>query len=958
METLEDKVYDLMDWAAIEGIVYSEEDNPHSILGPKATEDGILIQTFQPQASKVWVKNSRTGKETEMFLEDEAGYYATLIPGKRIPKYVFVVENEAGERTEIGDPYAFESTIDAMNENRFLNGIHYDLYKKLGAHVREINGVKGTSFAVWAPNALRVSVVGSFNEWDGRVHQMRRLPESGIFELFIPGVEVGDLYKFEIKLHGDITFLKADPYANACELRPDTANIVTDLEQFDWTDETWMKDRAKRKMQELPMAVYEVHLGSWKKKELIDGDEDGFYNYRELAPMLAEYVKSMNYTHIELMPVMEHPLDESWGYQVTGYFAATSRYGTPEDLMYFMNYMHKEGIGVILDWVPAHFPKDTFGLSNFDGTCLYENPDPRRGSHPHWGTLIFDFGKPQVNNFLLTNALFWVEQFHADGIRIDAVASMLYLDYGRQDGEWLPNIYGGNENLEVVELLKQLNSVMKKKHAGVMMIAEESTAWPKITGDVEEDGLGFDFKWNMGWMNDFLEYMKLDPLFRKGNHNALTFSMIYQYTENFQLVLSHDEVTHGKGSMIQKMYGTYEQKFANLRAAYGFMMTHPGKKLLFMGQDFAQFDEWNEKESLQWSLVEDFEAHKKMQNYVKALNRLYLDYPALYEKDSDPEGFEWINCMDSERSVVSFLRKNGNEEDTLLVVCNFTPVVYEDFKIGVPFKGKYKETFNSDKEEFGGENHINPRLKQSKAEEWDEREQSISITVPPLGISVFRCTPLLEEKKTAKKTTRKTTKATDASDKTATTKTEKKKAKPEERKTRAKKVSLKETEEKKAEKEAVKAEKEALEAAKTEKKKAKPEERKTRAKKVSLKEVEERKAKKGTDSKEKITKITVSVEENKVQETAEVKEEAKAAEKVSEAVTKESVKTEEKEQDKIIEIKVTNTSETELKADVVEEKAKVKETNNTQKTTSKRNAKKTTATKKVKKPRPSKRARK
>ena len=794
MITLEEQVYDLMDWEAIEGVVYSEEDNPYRILGPHVTGKGILIQAFFPKAENVWVKNLSTGKETQMFLEDDAGYFATLIPGKRLVKYVYVVEEKDGEKREVYDPYAFDTTIDAVDENRFLNGIHYKLHEKLGAHVQERNGVKGTVFAVWAPNALRVSVVGSFNDWDGRVHQMQRHPESGIFELFIPGVEAGELYKYEIKLHGDITFLKSDPYGNACELRPDTASIVADLDSYQWEDEKWLKQRAEQNMVEAPMAVYEVHLGSWKKKEVTKEDKDGFYNYRELAPILADYVKDMNYTHIELLPIMEHPLDESWGYQVTGYFAPTSRYGSPEDFMYFINYMHKKGIGVILDWVPAHFPKDTFGLSNFDGTCLYENPDPRRGCHPDWGTLIFDFGKPQVNNFLLSNALFWAEKFHVDGLRTDAVASMLYLDYGREEGAWLPNIYGGNENLEVVALLKQINSVMKKYHKDVMMIAEESTAWPKITGAVEEDGLGFDFKWNMGWMNDFLQYMKLDPLFRKGDHNALTFSMVYQYSENFQLVLSHDEVTHGKGSMIQKMYGTYEQKFANLRVAYGYMMTHPGKKLLFMGQEFAQFDEWNEKESLQWNLVEEYESHRKMQNYVKALNRLYLDYPALFEKDSDPDGFEWINCMDSERSIISFLRKNGNDEDTLLVVCNFTPVVYEDFKIGVPFKGKYKETFNSDKEEFGGDNNINPRLKQSKAEEWDEREQSISITVPPLGITVFRCTPLAE-KKPKKETT--TSKASKGKNKTSIT-MEKRKAKPEERKTKAKKVSLKETQEKKA----------------------------------------------------------------------------------------------------------------------------------------------------------------
>lgn len=747
MKSIGDKVYDLMDWPEIEAVTYSEEGHPHDILGAHIVKEGILVQAFFPDAKNVWVKNKKNKKETLMFLEDDAGFFATLLTGKRIPPYCFIVEDANGEKKEIEDPYGFESTVTPEDEVLFLNGNHETIYEKLGAHVCEIDGVEGTAFAVWAPNALRVSVVGDFNQWNGKVHQMRKLDHSGIFEIFIPGVHAGSLYKYEIKLHGDITFLKADPYGYASEFRPNTANIVADLSAYTWEDQTWLKKREQVDFQTAPMLVYELHLGSWRQKD-VSGEENPFYNYRELAPMVADYVKKMHYTHVEVMPITEHPLDESWGYQVTGYYAVTSRYGSPTDFMYFVDYMHKQGIGVIMDWVPAHFPKDQVGLANFDGTCLYENPDPRRGAHPDWGTLIFDYGKPQVNNFLMANALFWAEKYHIDGIRMDAVASMLYLDYGRQEGEWVPNIYGGHENLEAEQLLKDINTVMHKKHKGVMMIAEESTAWPMVSGPVEEGGLGFDFKWNMGWMNDFLAYMRLDPLFRKGNHNALTFGMLYQYTENFILVFSHDEVVHGKGSMIQKMYGDYEQKFANLRVAYGYFMTHPGKKLLFMGQDFAQFDEWNEKEGLQWNLPEEFPLHKKMQHYLRALQRLYLDYPAFYAKDGEPEGFEWINCMDAERSVISFLRKNGDQDETMLVVCNFTPVVYKDFKIGVPFKGKYKETFNSDKEEFGGEGNINPRVKQSKAEEWDEREQSISITVPPLGISVFRCTPFAETKLT------------------------------------------------------------------------------------------------------------------------------------------------------------------------------------------------------------------
>ena len=803
MKSMEEKVYDLMDWARIEAVIYSEESNPHEFLGAHLIKDGILVQAYIPDAVKVWVKNKVTGKREEMFMEDEAGFFAVLLSGKKIPKYCFLAEYSNGYRQEIEDPYQFESTVDLEDETRFLNGVHYNMFDKLGAHPMTIDGVKGTAFAVWAPNAIRVSVVGEFNLWNGRMYQMRKLENSGIFEIFIPGVEAGAIYKYEIKLRGDVTFLKSDPYGFASEVRPNTANIVADLEQYTWRDDEWIKARKDRKPLEEPMNVYELHLGSWKKKELTEEDPDGFYNYRTLAPLIADYVKKMNYTHIELMPVMEHPLDESWGYQVTGYYAATSRYGTPEDLMYFVDYMHKHGIGVIFDWVPAHFPKDDFSLAHYDGTCLYENPDPQRGEHPDWGTYIFDFGKPQVNCFLISNALFWAEKYHADGLRIDAVASMLYLDYARSEGQWTPNIYGGNENLEVVYLLKEMNRVMKERNEGVLMIAEESTAWPKVTGDLEEDGLGFDFKWNMGWMNDFLAYMQLDPLFRKGSHNGLTFGMLYQYTEDFILVFSHDEVTHGKRSMISKMFGTYEQKFANLRVAYGFMMTHPGKKLLFMGQEFAQFDEWNEKAGLQWDLVEKYPAHQKMQQYVAALNQLYLDHPALYQKDSEPEGFEWINCMDSQRSIVSFLRKNGNDDDMLLVVCNFTPVTYEKFQIGVPFKGKYKEIFNSDAEEFGGEGVVNPRVKQSKKEEFDEREHSITITVPPLGISVFQCTPVLEaalekttETKESKSASSKASEKKDAEVKASEEKVAEKKS--EDKKASEEKATEKKPEEKKA----------------------------------------------------------------------------------------------------------------------------------------------------------------
>ncbi|SHN01683.1 1,4-alpha-glucan branching enzyme [Anaerosporobacter mobilis DSM 15930] len=739
---MNDILYNLCDWAEIEAIVYSEHDNPHTILGAHVVEEGILFNIFIPTAASVVLHMTKTGKEYTMEIADEAGFFSVLVNGKRIPEYTYVVTYDNGDKQEIVDPYRFDPVIDGMDLKLFTSGIHYDIYNKLGAHPMEIDGVCGVLFGVWAPNAIRVSVVGDFNLWDGRRHPMRRLGDSGVFELFIPGLHCGELYKYEVKVNSQCVMLKADPYGYASELRPATASIIYDINSYQWKDQNFIAKREDRDYKEEPMLIYEVHLGSFKKPE----DEDRtFYNYRELAVMIADFVKEMGYTHVELMPIMEHPLDASWGYQVTGYYAATARYGTPEDFMYFVEYMHMHNIGVILDWVPAHFPRDTFGLANFDGTCLYEHHDPRQGSHPHWGTLIYNYGRPEVANFLIANALFWAEKYHIDGIRMDAVASMLYLDYGKNHGEWVANIYGGHENLEAVEFLHNLSKVFRKKHKGVLLIAEESTAWEKVTGDVEDGGLGFDLKWNMGWMNDFVNYIKCDPLFRKGHHGELTFSMIYAYSENFVLVLSHDEVVHGKGSMINKMPGSHDQKFANLRVTYGYMMAHPGKKLLFMGQDIAQFDEWNENESIQWNLLE-YDSHREMKDYVKALNRLYKDYPALYRMDFTSEGFEWINSLDADKSTISFLRKTEKEEETLLIICNFTPVVYENFKVGVPFKGKYKETFNSDKETFGGKGYVNPRLKYSKKDECDGRENSIQITVPPLGISVFTCTPVVEVK--------------------------------------------------------------------------------------------------------------------------------------------------------------------------------------------------------------------
>ncbi len=547
--------------------------------------------------------------------------------------------------------------------------------------------------------------------------------------------------------------LKADPYGNFAELRPNNASVVWDIGKFQWTDDSWMNERKKTDSKTKPMAIYEIHLGSWIRKP-ISVDEEGkeiigseFYNYREIAPRLSDYVKEMGYTHVELMPVMEHPLDASWGYQVTGYYAPTSRYGTPDDFMYFMNYLHEQGIGVILDWVPAHFPRDAYGMACFDGSCVYEHQDPRQGSHPHWGTLIYNYGRPQVKNFLIANALFWAEQYHADGIRMDAVASMLYLDYGKNDGEWVANIYGGHENLEAVEFLKHLNSVFKGKKNGAVIIAEESTAWPQITGDVKDNGLGFDYKWNMGWMNDFTGYLKYDPYFRNHHYGELTFSMLYAYSEDFVLVFSHDEVVHGKCSMLCKMPGdTYEAKANNLRAAYGFMYGHPGKKLLFMGQEYGQVSEWNENEELPWHVLE-YPVHKNIQEYVKALNELYRTQPALYQRDFYPDGFEWVNCSRSQDNIVSFLRKTEKPEETLLFICNFAPVEHEKFQVGVPFYGKFKEILNSDGEVYGGSGKGNPRAKTCKQEEWDDRDNSLVIDLPPMCTLVFSCTPMPEPKK-------------------------------------------------------------------------------------------------------------------------------------------------------------------------------------------------------------------
>ncbi len=626
--------------------------------------------------------------------------------------------------------------IGELDQYLFSVGTHYDIYKKMGAHEAVMNGKKGVYFAVWAPNATTVSVIGEFNGWREEANPMTRLEPSGIYEGFVVGAKVGMLYKFFIKTKDGRGLYKADPFANYAEQRPGTASRITDITKLRWSDAAWMEARKQRDNDSLPVSIYEVHPGSWKKHPHGE-DEDGFYNYREFAKSLAEYVKEMGYTHVELMGIAEHPFDGSWGYQVTGYYAPTSRYGTPEDFAYMVNYLHKQKIGVILDWVPAHFPRDAHGLEEFDGGCVYEYADPKKGEHPEWGTKVFDFGKSEVKNFLIANALYWVEHFHIDGLRVDAVASILYLDYGRENGQWTPNIYGGNKNLEAIEFFKHLNSVVLGRNHGAMMIAEESTAWPKVTGKPEEDGLGFSHKWNMGWMNDFLEYMKLDPYFRKWNHNKMTFSMTYAYAEKYILVLSHDEVVHLKCSMINKMPGLYDDKFANLRAGYAYMLGHPGKKLLFMGQEFAQLQEWSEARELDWYLLAE-DKHQQMQNYVKALLHLYKKTPALYDADQDPCGFEWINADDADRSIFSFVRHSKDGKSNLLFVINFTPVARPDYRVGVPKRKQYRLVLDGDAAEFGGNTTERPVVYKAVKSECDGREYSFAYDLPAYGIAIFK----------------------------------------------------------------------------------------------------------------------------------------------------------------------------------------------------------------------------
>lgn len=629
------------------------------------------------------------------------------------------------------DPHIFSD----LDQYLFGQATHYELYKKMGAHTAVVNGEPGTWFTVWAPNAVAVYVIGEFNCWNEKANPMKKIADMGIFEIFVPGAEVGQMYKYLIIARDGRKLYKADPYAFWAEKRPGTASRIADI-SYKWGDAAWLKNREKFVPKTSALSIYEVHPGSWMKHPYSEENPEGFYNYREFAKRIVEYVRDMGYTHVELMGIAEHPLDASWGYQVTGYYAPTSRYGTPQDFKFLIDYLHKNKIGVILDWVPAHFPKDEQGLADFDGDAVYEHADPRQGEHPDWGTKIFNYGRPEVKNFLLANALYWVEEYHIDGLRVDAVASMLYLDYGRKDGEWIPNKYGGNQNLEAIEFFKHLNSLVTGRNHGVMMIAEESTAWPKVTGSVEDDGLGFTFKWNMGWMHDFLEYMQLDPYFRKFNHNKMTFAMTYAFSENYILVLSHDEVVHLKRSMISKMPGEDEEKFENLKAGYTYMFGHPGKKLLFMGQDIGQYREWSEEREIDWFLLRD-KKNEHLQAYVRDLLMMYRKYKALYANDSGYEGFSWINANDADRSIFSFIRWSPTGRDNLVFIMSFTPVAHPDFVFGVPEKKTLKLILDSSNVKYGGDHSV-PDTYKALEGECDNQPYHVAYDLPPFGAAVFK----------------------------------------------------------------------------------------------------------------------------------------------------------------------------------------------------------------------------
>ncbi len=728
----------------VKSIIEGNCKDPHVYLGmhiikEKGKESSIAIRAYYPDAHSIDVIETSTNVSYLMKKIYPEGIFEVTIPGRDdIFEYKLNVTFGSGSHFETYDPYSFWPVLSEYDLYLFNQGNNHRIFEKLGAHIMTINNISGTLFSVWAPNAKRVSVVGCFNQWDGRRHQMRQLGVSGVWEIFIPLVQAGDTYKFEIKTKNNEIYIKSDPYAYSSELRPATASVVADIDSYTWNDSAWMDKRESGNIFEQPVSVYELHLGSWRTQLEPDENDNIFLNYRELAKTLIPYVKEMGYTHIELLPVTEHPFDGSWGYQVTGYYAATSRYGTPQDFMYFVDQCHQNDIGVILDWVPAHFPKDAHGLARFDGTALYEHENPLQGEHPEWGTHIFNHGRLEVRNFLISNAVFWLDKYHIDGLRVDAVASMLYLDYAKKPGEWIPNKYGDNCNLDALEFLKLLNTTVFSYFKGIMMVAEESSAWPMITRPVYAGGLGFTFKWNMGWMNDVLKYVSMDPIYRRYHHDKVTFSLMYAFNENFMLVLSHDEVVHGKCSMLNKQPGDYWQKFAGLRATYGYTYGHPGKKLLFMGGEFGQFAEWNEKQSLDWHLL-DFDMHKKLQTYVKDLNHLYATEKSLYQVDFSYDGFEWIDCNDSESSVFSFIRKAKDPKDFLIFVCNFTPIGRQGYAIGTPYDVSYDVILNSNYEKYGGYTNDSEQITVTPVKEWlHGRPQRLYLDIPPYGVMVLK----------------------------------------------------------------------------------------------------------------------------------------------------------------------------------------------------------------------------
>src|SRR5579871_125988 len=728
-------------YGEIDAIIHAIHGAPFQVLGPHlGEEDGkfnLVIRAFLPQAS--------AGARAEVEIGDASypmrrtapeGFFEVAIPDvKEIPTYFLQIVEPDGRKTRLRDPYAFPPMLSSFDLHLFGEGQHHQIYEKMGAHPREVNGVKGVHFVVWAPSAQRVSIIGDFNQWDGRRHPMQRCNDGGVWELFIPDLGVGERYKYAIvsNFQGYYTE-RADPYGFYAEVRPATASVVFDLDQYQWQDADWLNSREKRQALDAPLAIYEMHLGSWRRS----AEEGGrFLTYKELAKELPAYIKEMGYTHVEFLPVSEHPFDVSWGYQPAGMYAPTSRFGTPDDFRLLVDACHQAGIGVILDWVSAHFAKEGHGLNYFDGSHLYEHADPRQGEHPDWGTMVYNYGRNEVRNYLLANALFWLEKYHIDGLRVDAVASMIYLDYSRKEGEWIPNRFGGRENLEAIDFIKQMNELTHRYHPGTLTIAEESTAWPMVSRPTYVGGLGFEYKWNMGWMHDLLDYFQADPIYRRYRQDRITFSLMYAFSENFILPLSHDEVVHLKHSLLDKMPGDVWQKFANLRALYGFMYGHPGKKLLFMGGEFGQWHEWAYQSSLDWHLL-DYEPHQKLQRFVKDLNHLYLKEPSLYEVDTDWQGFDWIDFRDADNSVVAFLRKAKDPEDSLLFVCNFTPVPRHGYRLGVPRAGFYEEILNSDSELFGGSNVGNAGGVQTEDVESHAHPYSLRLTLPPLAVIVMK----------------------------------------------------------------------------------------------------------------------------------------------------------------------------------------------------------------------------